>query len=57
VVDEGKYSFKNAGAKESARKSGTAVLEKHFIRDGKPVPIAEMDEAVLEAFQRYWARQ
>ena len=57
MVDEGKYSFKNAGAKESARKSGTAVLEKHFIRDGKPVPIAEMDEAVLEAFQRYWARQ
>jgi len=55
--DEGKYSFKNAGAKESARKSGTAVLEKYFIRDGKPVPIANMDEAVLEAFQRYWARR
>jgi endoglucanase len=54
---DGKYWFKDAGAKDAARKSGTAVLEKFFIRNGKPEPIACMDDAVLEAFQRFWARR
>jgi endoglucanase len=54
---EGRYSFKDPKVKAAAQKAGTAALETLFIHDGKPDPVACLDQAVLQALQRYWARR
>jgi endoglucanase len=54
--EKGKYTFKDPDAKQAAQKRGTEILDKLFVRNGKPNPIACLDESVLAALQRYWSR-